>query len=266
MRKLRIMSINMNDFGGKKRHLMEHKYFSNRDREKHIDWLYWAKYVDKSETWEAFKRYILQKNPDILFLEEMLISCYEEIDFLGELKKLGYIYVDESLPERGNYSLTMSFYKGEEPEYVESPGNYRRYRSVICRIADMLVYGSHFPSESDEEFLAYTDAFIRANLSRDILLIGDLNANNPERGNRKMLNRLLEDGAVDLWTAAGNPEDTPTEAKYRKRIDYAIASPSLAEKVRNIEIDSFPMESGMTDHAAVIVDIEIEENELQENN
>ena len=41
MKKKRIMSINMNDFGGKNEHLMSHWYFNNRDRKYRIDWKYW---------------------------------------------------------------------------------------------------------------------------------------------------------------------------------------------------------------------------------
>ena len=47
MKKKRIMSINMNDFGGKNEHLMSHWYFNNRDRKYRIDWKYWAKQVKK---------------------------------------------------------------------------------------------------------------------------------------------------------------------------------------------------------------------------
>lgn len=250
----KIMSLNMNDLGGKG-HLMNHMYFSNRDRRYHIDWKYWA-CVDKTETWDKLKKYILKKGPDILIVQEMLVSCYETIDYRGELKEMGYSYVEESLPERGNYSLTMTFYKdGNLLKYINSPGNYRENRSVICKDSDLLICGSHFPSESDEEFLEHMSKFLLANLNNDFLLIGDLNANDPTRGNKKMINRLLDSGAIDLWIAAGNDENTPTELKYQGRLDCAIASPSLAKKVYNIEIDSFPMEAGITDHAAVIVDI-----------
>lgn len=79
------MSINMNDFGGKNEHLMNHRYFNNRDRKYQIDWKYWAKQVKKDETWNSLKEYILDKQPDLLVIEEMLISCYESIDFIGEL-------------------------------------------------------------------------------------------------------------------------------------------------------------------------------------
>lgn len=47
-------------------------------------------------------------------------------------------------------------------------------------------------------------------------MIGDLNASDPTKENKKMVNKLLEAGAVDLWTAAGNDENTPTEAKYQE--------------------------------------------------
>lgn len=52
------MSINMNDFGGKNEHLMNHRYFNNRDRKYQIDWKYWAKQVKKDETWNSLKEYI----------------------------------------------------------------------------------------------------------------------------------------------------------------------------------------------------------------
>ena len=65
-----------------------------------------------------------------------------------------------------------------------------------------------------------------------------------------MVNSLIEEGAVDLWVAAGNDESTTTEAQFGGRLDYAIASPSLAEKVEKIEIDTFPIDANLTDHAA----------------
>lgn len=247
----RILAINMNDFGGKTGHLMSYRYFNNH----HINWESWANQVDKTETWEKWVKYIEKKKPDILIVEEMLVSSHENIDFIGEMEKMGYSYIKECLPGRGNYSLTMTFYKGKAPEYIQSPGDYRTNRSVICKDNNMLICGSHFPCESDETFLRYMKEFAKKNMQEDLLLIGDLNANDPSRGNKKMVNSLIEDGAVDLWIAAGNDENTPTEVRYGGRLDYAIASPSLAEKVEKIEIDPFPMETNLTDHAAIIVDI-----------
>ena len=174
--KKRIMAINANDFGGGKRHLMGHRYFNNRDRRYHTDWKYWAK-LNKTETFNRFKEYIIEKKPDILIIEEMLISEYEKIDFIGELAEIGYFYLAECLPETGNYSLTMTFYKEGNLEYVNSPGNYRGNRSAICKDGDVIICGSHFPCESDEAFLGHMSDFVIAHLREDLLLIGDLNAN-----------------------------------------------------------------------------------------
>ena len=256
----RIMAINMNDFGGRTEHLMRHRYFNNRDRRYHIDWKYWAREVEKRETWNGLLEYIFNKQPDLLVISEMLISCYEDIDFIGELENIGYAYLEECLPERGNYSLTMMFFRTGKPVYVNSPGKYRKNRSVICREGNMMICGSHFPYESDEVFLKYMEDFVLDSLSlnRDFLLIGDLNASDPTKENKKMVNKLLEAGAVDLWMAAGNDENTPTEAKYQGRLDYAIASPSFARRVKNVEIDPLLMNSGITDHAAIIVDVRSE--------
>lgn len=215
---------------------------------------------------EKLKEYIRKKSPNLLILQEMLVSRFESIDYIGELGEMGYLFLKESLPERGNYSLTMAFYKDGSPRYINSPGNYRENRSVIYREGDLLICGSHFPChkkqqgshityEYDEVFLEHMRKFVLENLSVDFLLIGDLNANDPTKPNKKMINDLLREGAVDLWIAAGNDENTPTEAKYQGRLDYAIASPSLAKKVQKMEIDPFPMETGITDHAAIIVDL-----------
>ena len=210
---------------------------------------------EENEVWNGLKEYILDKQPDLLFVEEMLISCYESIDFIGELKKIGYYYIEECLPEKGNYSLTMMFFRDGNPKYIHSPGKYRENRTVVCKENDLMICGSHFPYESDEVFLNHMENFVVSYLKDDFLLVGDLNVNDQTKGNKKMINRLLDKGAVELWIAAGNDENTPTEAQYQGRLDYAIASPSLASKIENIEIDPFLMNAGITDHAAVIVDI-----------
>lgn len=44
----------------------------------------------------------------------------------------------------------------------------------------------------------------------------------------------------------------------KKRLDYAIAFTSLTKRVMQIEIDIFLMDAGITDHAAVTVDIAVD--------
>lgn len=90
--KMRIMAINVNDLGGKNDQLMKHRYFSNRDQNWYIDWEYWSR-LDKTERWRKLKEYIQKKSPDIFFVEEMLVSCFEKINFITELKEMGYRYI-----------------------------------------------------------------------------------------------------------------------------------------------------------------------------
>ena len=97
--------------------------------------------------------------------------------------------------------------------------------------------------------------FCKARKNDKVIIIGDLNANDVSRGNKQLVERLKTYGYEDVWVQKGNPDDTVTEAKYRGRLDYAIASETVYASISNMEIDPMPMDCGMTDHAAVIIDV-----------
>lgn len=213
-------------------------------------------------------KYLLYYCPEI----PLVIPTIDLIlDFL-EADQIPYtlIYPDKNLKDeyekryknRGNTEEFLDIFIGqwefriEELEQRNSPLT----KHIVLQEGqylsdDLLICGSHFPCESDEIFLNHMENFVIDNLNDDFLLVGDLNANDQTRENKKMINRLLDKGAVDLWMMFGNDENTPTEAQYQGRLDYAIASPSLAKKVKNMEIDPFLMNASVTDHAAIIVDI-----------
>lgn len=250
---MRILSININDFGGINEHLMQYKYFHNKLKRECIDWRGWSK-INKHAVLELFFEYLEEKRPDILVVNEMLISSFETIDLISEIMRKGYTYYHENVP-KGNYSFTMMFYKNVKCKLQKSPNeNHRAYRSVLCEIGDILIYGTHFPQESDSEFLKDVNDFYDVNQEKKLLIIGDLNANNPNRRNKQLVNMLIEKGAVDVWIAKGNLEDTPTEVHFKGRLDYAISTPALFDIIQHIEIDSHTIECGMTDHAAIIVE------------
>ena len=50
---MRILSININDFGGVNEHLMQYKYFHKKFQKECIDWRYWSK-IDKHAVLELF--------------------------------------------------------------------------------------------------------------------------------------------------------------------------------------------------------------------
>lgn len=167
-KKKRIMSINMNDFGGKNEHLMNHRYFNNRDRKYQIDWKYWAKQVKKDETWNSLKEYILDKQPDLLVIEEMLISCYESIRngsyyvlaggeadwnrYLNRIEEKNW-YVDFSDIQMICYKLTESgiwshehinplYLEVEFPTYIEDDPKRQALRYATEALGDYLCHKS----------------------------------------------------------------------------------------------------------------------------
>lgn len=84
-----------------------------------------------------------------------------------------------------------------------------------------------------------------------------MNANDSTRGNKQLVENLISDGYKDVWVQMGNPSDTPTELIYKGRLDYVIASKNVYDLISNMKIDSYTMNSGMTYHAALIVDLNI---------
>ena len=126
---------------------------------------------------------------------------------------------------------------------------------VLYFVEGIYVNGTHFPQESDTKFLNDVEMFCKARKNDKVIIIGDLNANDVSRGNKQLVERLKTYGYVDVWVQKGNPDDTVTKAKYRGRLDYAIASEAVYASISNMEIDPMPMDCGMTDHAAVIIDV-----------
>lgn len=253
---MRILSININDFGGLENHLMGHKKYNAWVGRECIDWKYWST-IDKEGVFNRFLKYIEDKQPDILIVNEMIVSPLERIDFIARMAEQGFSYFDETIPS-GKCSFTMMFYKNVKCSLLTSPNSgYRENRSILYLVEGIYINGTHFPQESDTKFLNDVELFCKARKRGNVMIIGDLNANDISRGNKQLVERLKTYGYVDVWVQMGNPDDTATEAKYRGRLDYAIASEAVYESISNIEIDTMPMDCGMTDHAAVIIDVQV---------
>ena len=251
---MRLLSINMNDFGGSQEHLMEHKkYNAWLDREC-IDWKYWSS-IDKRCYFDMFIRYINEKNPDILIINEMIVSPIEEIDFISEIMKQGFLCFDENIPN-GKFSFTMMFYRNVECALLPSPNaGHRENRSILYSTNGICINGTHFPQESDAKFLRAVKKYSQDHKDKKLIIMGDLNANDSTRGNKQLVEKLISDGYKDMWVQMGNPSDTPTELIYKGRLDYVIASKNVYDLISNMEIDSYTMNSGMTDHAYLLADI-----------
>lgn len=253
---MRLLSININDFGGGKEHLMKHKKYNAWLGRECIDWKYWSS-IDKKSCFDMFIRYINEKNPDILIINEMIVCPIEGTDSISKIKEQGFLCFDENIPNRKS-SFTMMFYRNVECALLPSPNaGYRDNRSILYSTNGIYINGTHFPQESDAKFLQAVEKYSKEHKDIKLIIMGDLNANDPTRGNKKLVEKLISDGYKDVWVQMGNPSDTPTELMYKGRLDYVIASKNVYDLISNMEIDSYTMNSGMTDHAALIVDLNI---------
>ncbi len=253
---LSILSLNVNDFGGINNHLMEYKKLK-RNGDKVTDWETWSESVDKNSSYIAILRYIRKVNPSILILQEFEVNNSDEPKkFAKQLSEDGYKMISE-IPEF-KASITAVFVKSEyEYERMNNP-NTLNLRSCAFRVGDIIIYGTHVPPRDKprgesriQKFWNEIETFYKEFGDEKMLLIGDFNIINEE--NRKRYESLLHTGCVDVWLEKGYAESTPTCGNMR--IDIATASPKLLPFVTDITICPSLLYKGITDHAALIVDI-----------
>lgn len=245
---LSVLSLNINDFGGINNHLMEYKKSNNL-----IDWEMWRESVDKNRCYIAILRYIRKVNPSILILQEFEVNNSDEPkEFAKQLSKDGYEMISE-IPEC-RASITAVFVKSKYELEVKPNPNTLSARSCAFQVEDIIIYGTHVPPKDNSRIKIFWDeieAFYKEFSKKKTLLIGDFNIINEE--NRKRYESLLRTGCVDVWLKKGYADETPTCGD--KRIDIAIASPELFPLITDITICPSLLYKGMTDHAALIVDI-----------
>ena len=122
------------------------------------------------------------------------------------------------------------------------------------RVEDIIIYGVYVPPSGKSRIQTFwneIETFYKEFSDEKTLLIGDFNIINED--NRKRYKNLLHKGCVDVWLEKGYAENTPTCGNTR--IDIAIVSPKLVPFVTDITICPSLLYKGITDHAALIVDI-----------
>ena len=251
---MRILNLNVNCFGGSENHLMEHKKFNYYGKEV-IDWNSWSK-IDKKKQVKDFCSYLEKKSPNIVVLQEFELNNSEETyTFIDCMQKRGYELIGD-IP-KFEVSMTVMFIllnNNFSYEFIKSPHK-RSARSCSIRINDCIIYGTHVPPEYDEgfwnELINFYDKFKNENL----ILIGDFNAYSEGTKGKSKFNELLSKEAIDVWLKRGNSDSTPTEKKYKGRLDYIIASPKMYENICWMDIDYTPMNKNISDHAALITEI-----------
>lgn len=243
-----ILSLNVNDFGGIRYHLQEYKNEFGPRRY----WDLW-KQLDKSTHFLSILSYIKKVSPSIVILYEFEVNNSEESQFfITDLSNCGFEMIS-NIPKY-KASVTAVFVRSE---FIRIPNpNTLDARSYAFKVGNIIIYGTHVPPKGKDritQFWDEIDNFYKKYCKEKILLIGDFNTINPE--NMKRYKQLLNVGGVDVWLEKGYPDNTPTCGT--NRLDIVIASPALFPFVTDITVCPSLLYKGMTDHAALIVDIDM---------
>lgn len=234
--KMKIMNLNINDFGGIANHREEYKKIFNK---KYL--VEWDK-LDKSHNVDGIFQYIedLTSKPDIIVLQEFDINSKEAKYFKGKMEGLGYKLASENPSKRP--SMTVFFIaKGIAYEHIKyiHERNLRAYAVKLCN--DLVVYGTHVPPKYDKVFWNELDCFVETYRNHKLVLIGDFNTINVY--NKSRLEALLnKTGLIDVWLKKGNNNPISVPG------DYAFVSETIKTDVE-IEISHIKF----SDHPVIML-------------
>lgn len=184
---MKILNININDFGGPENHREDFKNkFGNG---KYIQ--EWDK-LDKKETINSFISKIDEYKPDIIIIQEYDINSTECQDiFVPLMRKRGYIPKSVQVKPTTRPSMTVFFVKNGLGDKDISTGHLRNARAYAIQVNDLVIYGTHVPpSGVVESFWKEINNFVQEFKNNKLLLIGDFNTVNFK--NNKALDNLLE--------------------------------------------------------------------------
>ena len=235
---MKIISLNINDFGGCNEHLEEYKKIFGYQGINKWDAL------DKRENIQGILDFFENNKPDIIVLQEFDINSMEAKTFTVKMKSMGYELKSESPSKRP--SMTVMFIKNDIIyEEIKTCHVERCLRAYAIKVNDYIVYGIHVPPKYDEEFWNEIETLWSAYEKQKFVMIGDINTINFY--NNERLNQLLLK-SVDIWNAKGNKD------KISIAGDYAIISTNIDIETVEIKKDEAAV-CNYTDHPAIILSL-----------
>ena len=229
---MKILNININDFGGRDNHREEYK--------KMYEYRYikeWDK-LDKNDVILKFMNCIDHYKPDIIILQEYDINSIECYDFKLKMEEREYTLESEKTTLK-RPSMTVFFIKNNLIHTYVSVEHERNGRAYAINVDNIVIYGTHVPPKYDEEFWNEIKAFIK---NKKCLLVGDFNTVNYKNMNE--LNILFQE-MVDVWKQKGNNEPISIMG------DYVIADKSI--DLEKLEISRF--DDGFSDHPGIVITV-----------
>lgn len=232
---MKVISLNVNDFGGCNEHLEEYK-----KEFKYQAFRKWDK-LDKRENIQGIFDFLSKINPEVIVLQEFDINSREANGFIAKMQNMGYELKAESPSKRP--SMTVMFIKNDFIYKEVKTCHVRRcMRAYAVNVEDYIIYGIHVPPIYDELFWDEIEKLWSIYQKHKLVMIGDINTINFH--NNKRLNNLLSK-SIDVWNAKGN------EGKVSVPGDHVIISTNIG--INTVEIEKEELVCKYTDHPAIVL-------------
>lgn len=237
---MKIASCNINSFGGAGETFEEVRKKCNDNYKKALD--IWDEKIQQFNYCKPIIELLDRVNADIVVLQEYYINSNVASEFETEMQNRGYcLYCNQIKQKRPLHTVVFS--KGgiicTEKQFFYTG------RIYTFKYNDYIIIGAHMPfnpkdgktpvlsskdkkraDEVENEWRSMKD-WLGENKDKKCILIGDLSVSDKKTFQYKCFEQLFEIGMKDLWVKNANSESTPTEKKFRGRLDYALVTPKL---------------------------------------
>ena len=201
--------------------------------------------------------------PDIVTLQEVRRGKAEPVLREGlEAMGFAHIHLPETAEARENTILIAAREPFEAQRWPDANG---QCHDLCAEFDGLTLHALHFPQKKAQ--LPLFHALLDLPTDGRALLIGDMNCGIPFEDsdtktfqNTHLFQRLLAHGWTDLWRDR-HPQAREYSWVSAKRgngfrYDHALATASLDRRVRDVRYDHAVRESKLSDHSALIVDLE----------
>lgn len=142
------------------------------------------------------------------------------------------------------------------------------HRCLKACFSEFDLYGLYFPNQKAKQpVFDFLNKLHPRVLENHSLLLGDFNTGchfADESGKTFLcasdFEKLIQRGWIDTWRSR-NPDSREfswySNAGNGFRIDQALASPPLNDKIERVHYDHFPRETQATDHSAMVLDLKL---------
>ncbi|HCD19818.1 hypothetical protein C7R57_04590 [Macrococcoides caseolyticum subsp. caseolyticum] len=259
---MRILSVNVNNFGGTNNKPILYDYKSGKKYN-------WGSFNKDVDNWRSNNETTILKNVkyisdfskvyDLIFFYEVDTNSQSWNMLLDIMNKNSFEILlpnhqEKETFKKGRNSITCGFIK-QNIDYTYGDNNFfNDYRSLEIIINDVYFLALHMkPFKKDLD--KWDKVKNRFDLLKDkkSVILGDLNVFATNDTNRRKFDGILASGAIDLWMKQGESNDRPTHKQ--SRIDYILSTEKLYDMGVKQSIIDKPRLEKWTDHSAVALDI-----------